>query len=316
MRYLLSAALALACVATSAQAGFIDTVTVGVQNTYQDVSREQVYYQNGAKGLQVGDVIVGFNSIDLNATPGGPHLTQNTLYTAFSVQVMSITNGGTTVNFAPTAVGNAHSLQTILGMPGLNSGTMFMLLDRLNASPFGVNLLNTNPPPGATATMNDYIKYLAANGTLELTGGFKTGNPDFFSTDFRRIGGVQITASSATAAKVNSFGNGLTFGDNNGGLSILDNNTGLGFIASNVGEDLMLHQLTIQQASVSGGNNLANFKNWGGPGANNAGVSDNASFSLTPFVVPEPSSIALFSIAIIGLGVGGYFGKKRRCGVA
>ena len=309
MRHLLAAALVLTGAAASAHAGFIDTVILG-QNTYQDLSREQIAYQKGTSGLQVGDVVFGFIQIQSNTTPGGPALTQNTLYLAYSLQVTSITNSGTVVNFGPTAAANANSLQTLLGKPTLDAGTVAIVYDRLNTSPFGVNLVTTNPPPGATATMQDYLKYLNSNGTLEFTAGFKGTNPDFFNTTLGVVAGTQLTASTATPTVLNGLSNGITFGTNTGGLSVILNNTGLPFAALNVSNDGNLHDVSIQQASVAGGKNLANFNNWGQPGTNTAGVSNNASFSV--WIVPEPTSIALVGMACGGLLAGGLVRKLRK----
>jgi len=225
------------------------------------------------------------------------------------------------------------------------AGTVALAID--NPGAFPTDLIVTNPsPPGATAQMQDYIKSIASTGTFRLAVGDGTwvdgvstvdplngkndltaGNNDYAFAQLGQVAGAQLTGATATPALLNSLGNGITVAQSFDGFKILANNTSFGFSKANQGQDLQNHDLVITQASDAGGNNLANFTNWGlndsldgntGAGVsrtgNDAGLSDNASFEVTPFAtgVPEPSSLVLLAVGSAGL-FGAYW-KRRRAG--
>ncbi len=368
------AAAALLCgLGSSARAGFNDTLVSGVQNTYQDVSREHVYYMtfvagvpvgNGATGLQVGDVLLTFFQIEKDTTPGGPGagFQAESIYGIASEQVAGFqTNqfGATTaannqsiVVFQPTVASNPLSLQSLLAAKtdasgnayaaNLPQGTIAAVID--NPGAFPIDYVVSNPPPGAAAQMQDYITSIATSGTFRAAVGYGAwvdgvttvnaangtntngGNNDYFFTQLGQVAGVQLLGSTATPSVLNSLGNGITFGNNFLGLSVLKNNTSFTFGKLNQGQDLQNHQLVVTQAADAGANNLANFTNFGlldsldgntgQRNSNDAGVSDNASFEVTPFAtgVPEPSSLALLAIGASSLF--GAYCKRRRAAKA
>jgi len=377
------AAAALLCgLGSSARAGFNDTLVSGVQNTYQDVSREHVYYMtfvagvpvgNGATGLQVGDVLLTFFQIEKDTTPGGPGagFQAESIYGIASEQVAGFqTNqfGATTaannqsiVVFQPTVASNPLSLQSLLAgktdasgnlyAANIPQGTIGLVID--NPGAFPIDYVVNNPPTGATAQMTDYFQSIASSGTFRAAVGYNTwvdgvstvdaangkndltldknGNPnnDYFFTQLGQVAGVQMTGASATPTVLNSLGNGITFGNNFLGLSVLKNNTAFTFGKLNQGQDLQNHELVVTQAADAGANNLANFTNFGlldtltgntgglvTRNGNDAGVSDNASFEVTPFAtgVPEPSSLALLAIGASSLF--GAYCKRRRAAKA
>jgi hypothetical protein len=316
----LSVALALALLVglvPVAKAGFVDTLTVspgGTNNSYHDASYEHIYYQNGAAGIQVGDVIVGFNQINIKQQPNSLS-TFNTIYTVFSQQVTAISPDGTVITFGATPAGNAHSLQSILSGSGLTipTGTFAMLFDRPQNNQFSQNLIN-NPPPGATS-MNDYIKFIAANGTYEFSAGFTAGHPDFLSATLGTLGGNQLTASSATAALLNGTPESVNgFVSFTGGFTIGVNNTGDVFNETVIGSDLLAHQVVLANGIVKGASDAPGVAVFAQPGPNDAGVTDSADIVVNvsaAAVVPEPGSMVMLSIGLVTLAAA-RFGRKKR----
>ncbi len=306
--------------------GLVGSVIPGIQNTYQDISREHIYYQDGAAGLQQGDVILGFLQLGIDATPpGGNGYTPKSTYILYSAQVAGFAasqfgavtsdNTGTFVVFQPTPTTDPHSLQSVLSgvLPAgdLPAGTLAAVVENVS---FNDLVVNNPTPPGATAQMQDYLTYLAGNGTFDATAGFSDwtnvsildpvngkndlipGDNDYFFTQLGQVAGAQLTGARSTSTELNSLGNGVTFGNIFGGLSVLVNNTPFAYAKAILGQDAQPHQIVYTQAAVAGGNNLLNFSNWGlrntadgnngtNTSGNDAGVSDNASVSFFPTAV-------------------------------
>jgi uncharacterized repeat protein (TIGR01451 family) len=151
------------------------------------------------------------------------------------------------------------------------------------------------------ASIQDYLRYFAQAGTFELAAGFtgtvtagtiESSNNDYFVSD------NFTPPNTVTSGFVNGLQAGVTFGSNYGGLSVTLNNTSFVFAKSIIGQDFQAHQVVVTQANEGGGNNLANFKNWGlissgnpGPSpstsANDGGVADNATFLFSPAAAPQ-----------------------------
>jgi hypothetical protein len=148
---------------------------------------------------------------------------------------------------------------------------------------------------------------LGFNGVLNPANGRSNGGTnDFFQTVLNGFGGVG-TAAQATASLLNSLSTGPSFGENFGALSVLLNNTPFLYNPTILGQDLNLHQFTLSSASEIGANNTANFTNFalindgtnaGVRDGNDAGTSDNATFTFAPVSapVPEPSSLTLLTL--------------------
>jgi hypothetical protein len=293
LRYAIGAALLVMGLTTSARAGFVDTITSGVFNTYRDVSHEHVYYQNGAAGIQVGDTVLGYIEMETNTTPGGGALAPHSFYVVFSLQVagFSTTNSGqpsfgamtnnnaqNTIVFQATPAGDAHSLQSVLGTvntaggpAALPTGTIAAFFDKPGSGSFG-DLINTIPAGSSstTAEMPDWIKAIKSGnpsgasfdlalgmvGAVQATNG-ETANNDYFQTVANR------NANTVTSSFVNSLPSSVTFGTNFGGLSVLLNNTPFAYLDTIVSNDLNVHQFGLSQASESGGNTESNFISWG-----------------------------------------------------
>jgi hypothetical protein len=315
-------------------AGFGDSLVPGVFNTYRDVSHEHVYYQDGSKGLQAGDIVLGYLELETDTTTGAPPLTKHSTYILFSVEVAGFStpnvgqpsfgavtsdNTQSEVVFKPVPAADPSglSLQEILGQVSTTSGpqslpdgTVAAIFDQTGGAAYP-DLVNVLPPGTTTANaqMQDWFKYIEANGTFEVGGGFtgtnqfqasngKSSNDDFF------VSVTNAPANTFTSSFVNSLPSSLTFGTNFGGLSVTLNNTSFNFAKTVVTQDLLPHQIGVSQASESGGNTESNFANWGlvenppgttpGDGAagnpgpspstskNDAGTTDNATFTFAP----------------------------------
>jgi hypothetical protein len=293
------AAVALLGLAAPAQAGFLDTLVKGQENQYEDESREHIFYQDGTKGLQVGDVIVSFVRINDRSHPAPGVVTINTIYGVSSITITSISPDGKSLTFGATPTGNAESLQSILGPgSGISAGAMLAVYDRPQGNDFPNDLINTS---GGNANINQYVQQIAANGTLQITAGIVAAN------DFWNFTGA-FTASSLTAATVNMATSGVTLGNFTAGLSIIDNNTGINFANDVIGQDLMGHQLVITKGAVTGGSNNSLYNTFGKPGA-----EDNATFLVHPQGVsgPEPASMLLMGMGIAGMAGCGWLRRKK-----
>lgn len=291
--YLLVGAVAIAFtgMASQVKAGFADTLQNG-QNSYEDISREQVFFTNPSAGLSVGDVIVGFSQIQTRT--GGPR-TFDTMYAVFSQTVTAIS--GNTVSFGPTAAANPESLQSILPGHGISSGVLAAVFDRAQGNNFPLDLVNT--APGGATNMNGYLQNIAANGTYETGFGFSStkGQHDFLTAV------ANEPLSTVTPTTLNMTPNSITLASFFGGLSEIDNNTTFKFNQAVLGNDFLLHDLGIVSGSLRGASDDANYSIFSGTGAgstNTGGVGDNASFVVNVTGVPEPSTLVLFGAGLFG----------------
>jgi hypothetical protein len=302
-----AAVLAFATTTSPARAGFKDTLTVG-NNSYEDVSREEIFFHtnNPNTPLGIGDVITGFSQIQTKT--GGPRVF-DTIYVAFSQTITGVSGGVFT--FGPTSASDPHSLQSILPGSGIADGALAAVFDRPQGSNFPLDLVN-QAPSGATS-IADYLKNIAANGTLEATYGFSTtsGQHDFFTA----VENPSLPAGSLTPAKINASPNSVTLASFDGGLTMLQNFTGLPLGPSVLGDDLTNHDLSIVSGSVRGAkdNKPAGINlTYGGAGPNTAAVGNNASFVVQlEAVAPEPSSIVLLSVGLFGFAGRSILRRKK-----
>jgi hypothetical protein len=229
------------------------------------------------------------------------------------------------------------NVTTTSGSQALPDGTMAVVFDKQGGAAFA-NLINNLPPDGSTtsnAQIQNWFTYLKSTGTFEVGLGFtgtfntstgKTSNNDFFNTVLNGFGGV-TSAAAAKSSLLNSLGTGPDFASNFGGLSVTLNNTNFAFATATLGQDAQNHQVTVSSAAeigAGGSQPLANFNNWGlventgttpgdapgnNPGPNpstslnDAGTSDNATFTFAPQARPQISTTAQPKFAAVGSSI-------------
>src|SRR5262249_11318183 len=112
------AILGLAISCPQARAGLIDTIVAnGTDNTYEDISRDHVFF-NGNTNLAPGSDVVGFSQIEKQTSPVGTDM-NNTLYVVFAQRIAAVgafSRGGfaNEADFGPVPAASPNSLQSIL----------------------------------------------------------------------------------------------------------------------------------------------------------------------------------------------------------
>jgi hypothetical protein len=333
----LVAGLLLWGLGTPADAGFFSsTLTPGVDNRYEDNSREAFFDNPGGTPsgtFGVGDVILGFVRIDNKTAPNGldlkipsPHV-----YAVFSQQVVAIS--GTGVIFGPTTVAGL-TLANITGA-AVPSTAVFAVYDSIPG--FGKDLIITSPGnvgTGGAVTMKDYINFITANGSIALVGKIstapRTANGDFLiatslfagaSTQqvgpCPTIGGGTTLACLQQSQSVAGFSGGFTDDPALTGLA-LDRVVASNSLAADPaagGPVFGVYQIALTQGSASGFLGAVNASEWTNGSefgafaqctqdgvATSCGFTDNVTFVVHPTQrVPEPMSLMLVGIGLLGL---------------
>jgi hypothetical protein len=296
-------ALALG-LATSAGAVTINGgLTAGLLNTIEDQDREAYIDANGDGLISVGDVFIGVVRID-NFLPSGADA-NNQVYGIISNQIIGFTNLGAlqAVNLGPTTVAGL-TLAALTGNAN-NAGAMVAVYDR--GVPFSQNLINSPTGP----SMLNMISMVTTEGTLRLamtTANLTAGN-DYLTAYVGAGFGVGspngIFTTTPTSAGFGNFG---------GGLSVTYNNTAFNYADAVLTTDLLTGAHTTQVGIANGAfrgmvgdGNEAIFGSV--PGQTQCSVADanttcgfvtDADFFVAPRAVPEPGSLALLSLALLG----------------
>ncbi|MCQ1549069.1 MAG: PEP-CTERM sorting domain-containing protein [Candidatus Accumulibacter phosphatis] len=302
-------ALGLAMASIGAQAVTIGTGLVPGLNDLIDESRETYVDVNSNGRFDAGDVIYGYIRLsDFQPSGLDPN---NQAYGVFS-QEIDAKSSGRDVYFKPTTVAGLTLNDLLSNDANVNASAIAAFYDR--STPF-VDLINNNPP-GPPASMDGYIDYIHDNGTLRIVAGFSDID-DFLYSEISSPAtalGIGIGSSNAPFVSANSS---FTIASNSGAFSISYNATGKTFNdlvqVFNPSGGLVLAEVAVSSGSTGGaaGDSVKpqpkNWLNAGGAftqclttgGDTNCGFTDKNNFTVN--VVPEPGSLFLFSLALLGL---------------
>ena len=331
----LMSGLLLLGLGSTADAGFFSsTLTPGVDNRYEDNSREAFFDNPGGtpdRVFGVGDVLLGFVRIDDKTAPNGVNLTTPTphVYGVFTQQVVAVGPGGAVI-FAPTTVAGL-TLASITGLAVPATG-VFAVFDSVPG--FGVDLITTSPGnvgTGGAVTMKDYINFIVANGSPAMIGLISTA-PRTAAGDFLIAQSIFAGASTSQVGPCPAVGttlpclaSGQAVAGFSGGFTDDPTLTGLQLdrvVASNSlaadpafgGIVAGLYDIALTQGAVAGFVGAVNASQWTNgsefgafaqcqqDGANTScGFTDNVTFVVHPAAVPEPMSLMLVGVGLLGI---------------
>lgn len=304
----LAAVFAVGVMGTASAVTVNQGLTSGVLNTVEDQDREAFIDVDRDGTLSVGDVLIGFVRMD-NFLPAGLS-TNNQVYGILSNQITAINVGNDTTIFSlGTTTTLGLRLEDLTGNPN-TAGAIVALYDR--ASAFATDLINA--APSFATSIFDYINFITANGTLRLTAGI-VASDDYLMVDngsgFPAGVSTSLFPSLPTSVTVNSF---------TGGLSVIYNNTGFTFLDAVVTFDALglkhTNQVGIGNGATRGAAGEGRENIWGNApgwtqclvgGVNTpCGFVTDADYFVVPVKIPEPASLALFGVSLLGL-----FGVRR-----
>lgn len=310
---------------SAAQASFVsDLLTSGVQNDFEDQSREAFIDANQDGLFGVGDIYTGFLKMDDKTAPDGVDL-ENHVYAIFSQEVVNIPAAGI-AELGPVTSDPNLTLAS-LGVPGAGpQDTIALFSSEVTPTGFSVDLITASPGEqtgNGTVTLADYFALILNEGTLELLAGiYDTPTCTGGTADCFQGTGVFASnlanellltlASSTTAA---NFIAGVETSLDPTGFTILDVTQAGIFSPPFV--PITISELSISNGAARGSLGVVNAAEWinaselttspqctvQATGANvPCGLVNDADFAIFPESIPEPATIALLGGGLLGLG--------------
>lgn len=338
----LSAACLLAMAVPAQSQILWDTLYDGIQNLYEDQNRESIFDVDGDGGVSAGDVFVGYVRLDDNTIPGYGDLNNELYgIFSIEVETITPTVEGYQIVYTDTSNdGLGLSLTELMGGDPNAVGNLAAIYEDVNQNLISDQPGDVDGD--GVLTVFDYIAEITNDTLDLIAGIETTSGPneDHWVADITLTGAVDpianlvllesATISSGLPDTTIDFhaGLGITWADPAGGyaedctLNPAVSETCFAKLALDVTDGPSLHEGLLENGTISGAADLNNVLS---PGVGNGffsgssflaqgngtwnglnfyGLSSNADFGIFPYSnrVPEPTTIALMGLGLIGMG--------------